>query len=154
MRQISTTQTADEHRIQVTGTITEKDFHDAFKALCITDDEPLIVKIDYKQVPDSSLQEERYLQMGDWTTDLGDKTQFTNESTDEFIAEYGTVYCGTIGAFLMLLPPPLPPLPTTSTGTGEVQEVIGKAAYPLFGAEFDDEAESNNIGGRVSFMSA
>lgn len=123
MRQISTTQTADEHRIQVTGAITEKDFHDKFQALCIADDatdtKPLAKKIDYKQVPDSSLQEERYLQMGDWTTDLGDKTQFTNESTDEFITEYGTVGCGTIGALLMLLPPPLP---TTSTGTGEVQD--------------------------------
>ena len=69
MRQIFTTQTADEHRIQVTGTVTEKDFHGAFKALCIadnaTDTKPLAKKIDYKQVPDSSLQEERYLQMGD-----------------------------------------------------------------------------------------
>lgn len=62
MRQISTTQTADEHRIQVTGTVTEENFHDAFKALCIADDEPLTEKIDYKQVTDSSLQEERYLQ--------------------------------------------------------------------------------------------
>jgi len=114
MRQISTTQTSDGHRIQVTGTVTEKDFHDKFKALCIVDAEPLTEKIDYKQVPYSSLQEERYLQMGDWTTDLGDKTQFTNESTDEFITEYGTVGCGTIGAILMLLPPPLP---TISTGT-------------------------------------
>lgn len=65
MRQISTTQTADEHRIQVTGTVTEKDFHDKFKALCIADAEPLTEKIDYKQVPDSSLQEERSLQMGE-----------------------------------------------------------------------------------------
>ena len=62
---MSTTQTADEHRIQVTGTVTEKDFHDKFKALCIVDAEPLTEKIDYKQVPYSSLQEERYLQMGD-----------------------------------------------------------------------------------------
>ena len=62
---MSTTQTADEHRIQVTGTVTEKDFHDKFKALCIADAEPLTEKIDYKQVPGSSLQEERYLQMGD-----------------------------------------------------------------------------------------
>lgn len=123
VRQISTTQAADEYCIQVTGTVTEQVFRDSFAALCLadptTDTKSLAEKIDYKQVPDSSLQEERCFQMGDWTTYLGDKTQFTNEFTDEFIDKYGTVGCGTIGALLMLQPPPPP---TISTGTGEVQE--------------------------------